>query len=187
MKPCYDELKNRKEETVIRFETDRLILRNYTMDDVSAVHEYFSDEEVMRYESSWPMTLDEVTEMLSRWKDMDNRMAVVLKKTGELIGTVGYWIETEGEETDYSLDYDFNRRFWHRGYATEAAKEVVRHLIEDLHVKKIWGDCDDRNTASAKLFERLGFRHVVTEDTYYKEDENGKPIMIKVRFYQLTV
>ena len=34
----------------IRFETERPILRNYTTDDAPAAHEYFSDEEVLRYE-----------------------------------------------------------------------------------------------------------------------------------------
>ena len=83
---------------MIRFETERLILRNYTMDDVPAVHEYFSDEEVSRYEDFWPQTVEEVTEGLSEWKDMDNRMAVVLKETGELIGSVGYWDDEEDED-----------------------------------------------------------------------------------------
>ena len=72
------------------FETERLILRNYTMDDVPAVHESLSNEEVSRYEDFWPQTVEEVAEDLSDWKDMDNRMAVVLKETGELIGSVGF-------------------------------------------------------------------------------------------------
>ena len=86
------------ENDMIKLETERLILRNYTMDDVPAVHEYFSSEEVSRYEDFWPQTMEEVAEDLSEWKDMDNRMAVVLKETGEVIGSVGYWVdEDEGE------------------------------------------------------------------------------------------
>ena len=172
---------------MIHFETDRLILRNYTPEDVPAVHEYFSNAEVSRYEDFWPMTTDEVGRMLSEWKDMDNRMAVVLRETGELIGTVGYWIDDEEEEPEYSIDYDFNPKFWHKGYAYEAAKEVVRHLTEDLNVTEIWGDCDERNTASAKLMERLGFTYVRTEDDWYKEDADGNPIMIRSRVYRLPV
>ena len=42
---------------MILLQTDRLILSNYTMDDVPAVHEYFSDEEVSRYEDFWLMEL----------------------------------------------------------------------------------------------------------------------------------
>ena len=173
---------------MIKLETERLILRNYTMDDVPAVHEYVSSEEVSRYEDFWPLTVEEVAEGLSEWKDMDNRMAVVLKQTGELIGSVGYWDDEEDEngETEYSIDFDFNPRFWHRGYAFEAAKEVVRHLTEDLHVKEIWGDCDERNTASSKLLERLGFQLVETVDDAYKEDAGGNPIMIRSRVYKLT-
>ena len=171
---------------MIHLQTDRLILRNYTMDDVIAVHEYFSSEEVTRYEDFGPMALDEVEEMLSEWKDMDNRMAVVLKETGELIGSAGYWAENEGEETEYSLDYDFNPRFWHKGYATEAAGEVARYLAEDLGAKEIWGDCDERKLASAHVLEGLGFALVKTVDDAYKEDADGKPIMIRVQIYKLT-
>ena len=67
---------------MILLQTDRLILRSCTMADVPAVQEYYSNEEVTRYEDFWPMTIDEVREMLSDWKDMDNRMAAVLKQTG---------------------------------------------------------------------------------------------------------
>ena len=45
---------------MIRFETERLILRNYTMDDVPAVHEYFSNEEVSWYEDFWPQTVESI-------------------------------------------------------------------------------------------------------------------------------
>ena len=173
---------------MIKLETERLILRNYTMNDVPAVYEYVSSEDVSRYEDFWPLTVEEVAEGLSEWKDMDNRMAVVLKQTGELIGSVGYWDDEEDEngETEYSIDFDFNPRFWHKGYAFEAAKEVVRHLMEDLHVKEIGGDRDERNTASSTLLERLGFQLVETVDDAYKEDADGNPIMIRSRVYKLT-
>lgn len=178
--------KKTKGKPVTLLQTDRLILRNYSMDDVPAVHEYFSNEEVSRYEDFRPMTVEEVAEGLSEWKDMDNRMAVVLKETGELIGSAGYWVDYEGGETEYSIDFDFNPRFWHRGYALEAAGEVVRHLKEDLHVTEIRADCDERNTASSRLLERLGFKLLETVDDAYKEDADGNPIMIRSRVYKLN-
>ena len=42
-----------------------------------------------------------------------------------MLGSVGYWIDEDG---DYSIDYDFNPKFWNKGYATETAREVVRYL-----------------------------------------------------------
>ena len=72
---------------MILLQAGRLIPRNYAMDDVPAVHACFSDEEVSRYEDFRPQTVNEAAEGLPEWKDMDNRIAVVLKETGELIGS----------------------------------------------------------------------------------------------------
>ena len=68
-----------------------------------------------------------------------------------------------------------------------ASKEVVRHLTEDLHVREIWGECDERNTASGRLLERLGFELMEIVDDAYKEDADGNPIMIRSKVYKLTV
>lgn len=169
---------------MIRLETERLILRNYTLDDVPAVHDYFSNEDVARYEDFYPMTLEEVTEIINEWKDMDNRMTVQLKESGELIGSVGYWIDDNGK---YSIDYDFNPRFQNKGYATEAAREIVRHLVKDLSVTDIYGDCDERNVASASLLLRLGFKKVYTNtNASYKNDADGNPIVITADVYKFT-
>lgn len=169
---------------MILLQTERLILRNYTMSDVPAVHEYFSDCRVSEYEDFHPMTTEEVEEELSEWKDMDNRMAVVLKETGAVIGSAGYCV---GDDGKYSIDYDFNPKFWHNGYALEAAREVVRYLKEELRVKEIYGDCDERNTASARLLEKLGFGLVYKDENgSYKDDEDGNPIMITVSVYKLS-
>jgi RimJ/RimL family protein N-acetyltransferase len=62
----------------------------------------------------------------------------------------------------------------------------VLHLTEDLHVKEIWGECDERNTASSNLLERLGFELIETVDDAYKEGADGNPIMIRSKVYKLT-
>lgn len=170
---------------MIMLETERLVLRNYTMNDIPAVHDYFSNEDVARYEDFYPMTMEEVKKELTEWKDMDNRMAVQLKESGELIGSVGYWVDDNGK---YSIDYDFNPKFQNKGYATEAAKEVIRHLTEDLHIKEIYGDCDERNTDSSNLLLRLGFKKIYkNENASYKNDAAGNSIIITVNVYQYKV
>lgn len=170
---------------MIHLETERLILRNYTADDAAVVHEYFSHEEVARYEDFHPMTMAHVEKMVAEWADMDNRMLAVLKSSGEVLGSVGYWIDEDG---DYSIDYDFNPRFWRKGYATEAAREVVRHLVEDKGVREIYGDCDARNAASAKVMDKLGFEFLFKDENgSYKDDADGNPIVITVNVYKLTV
>lgn len=102
---------------MIHLETERLLLRNYEEENFSDIMKYFSDEEVSRYEDFYPMSENQVKEIISEWKNMDNRLVAELKSNQKVIGSVGYWI---GKEGHHCIDYDFNPEFGGRGYATEA-------------------------------------------------------------------
>ncbi|HKM34528.1 MAG TPA: GNAT family N-acetyltransferase [Lachnospiraceae bacterium] len=166
---------------MIRLETERLILRNYQLTDIEDVYEYFSKEEVAKYEDFDPMTMEEVTEEVTEWADMDNRLVAVLKETQKVIGSVGYWVD---EDEDYSIDFDFNPTFGKEGYATEAAHKLLDYLFTEKKIPKIFGDCDIRNENSYKLMERLGFKRIEQIDNEsYKDDAQGNPIKISIYLY----
>lgn len=169
---------------MIRLETERLILRNYREEDIPVVYEYFSNIEVARYEDFAPMSMDEVRKITEEWIPLDNRLVAVRKEDMQLIGSVGYWVEEDGT---HSIDYDFNPEFSERGYATEAAREVVRYLFEEKNIKVLYGDCDTRNERSYKLLERLGFQRIKQlENQSYKNDADGNPIIISTYLYKLA-
>lgn len=166
---------------MIRLETERLILRNYQLDDIAEVYDYFSNEEVARYEDFYPMSKEEVVELVTEWMTMENRLVAVLKDTDKVIGSIGYWIDEDG---DYSIDFDFNPKSGKQGYATEAASKLLKYLFEDIKIQKIFGDCDIRNENSYHLLERLGFERIEQiDDVSYKDDEDGKPILISIYLY----
>lgn len=168
---------------MLTLETERLILRNYQQKDLDDLVEYFSKEEVAQYEDFYPMTREEVQEMLTDWAKKDHRLVAVRKEDNKVIGSVGYWID---EDDDYSIDYDFNPIYGKMGYATEAAKELVRYLFQEVKIPNIYGDCDIRNENSWKLMERLGFSRIGHNDNdSYKEDEEGNPIIISTYYYEL--
>lgn len=167
---------------MIQLETERLILRNYHLEDIDEVFQYFSNEEVARYEDFDPMTKEEVTEEVTEWADMDNRLVAVRKDNHKVIGSVGYWIDEDG---DYSIDYDFNPAYGKQGYATEAAEKLLQYLFKEVKIPRIYGDCDIRNTNSWHLLERLGFQRMKQLDNAsYKDDKNGNPIRISIYIYQ---
>ena len=168
---------------MIQLETERLIIRNYRDTDLKDVYDYFSNDEVARYEDFDPMTVEEVNEEISEWKDMDNRLVAELKDSHKVIGSIGYWID---EDEDYSLDYDFNPAYKKQGYATEAGHELLKYLFNEIGINQIYGDCDIRNVDSWKLLERLGFKRIKQIDNEsYKDDAEGNPILISIYIYLL--
>lgn len=166
---------------MICLETERLILRNYKPEDFNDVYLYFSNEEVAKYEDFYPMSETEVKELIEEWKDKDSRLVAELKNTNTIIGSIGYFVDEDG---DYSIDFDFNPSYGRRGYATEAGKKLLNYLFNSLKVNKVFADCDIRNENSWKLLERLGFNRISQiDDESYKDDICGNPILISIYLY----
>lgn len=63
---------------MIAIETNRLFLRNYRVTDFEDIIKYFSDEEVSKYEDFYPMSEEQVRNMITEWQDMDNRQVMHL-------------------------------------------------------------------------------------------------------------
>ena len=55
---------------MVAIETDRLLLRNYRMTDFEDIIQYFSDEEVSKYEDFYPMSEEQVRNIITEWKDI---------------------------------------------------------------------------------------------------------------------
>ena len=168
---------------MVAIETNRLLLRNYRVTDFEDIIKYFADEEVSKYEDFYPMSEEQVRNIITEWKDMDNRLVAELKSQRNVIGSVGYWIDDEGH---YCIDYDFNPGYCGKGYATEASNALIHYLFESVGISAIYGDCDVQNVSSWKLLERLGFQRISKLDNQsYKNDENGNPILISTFLYEL--
>ena len=130
------------------------------MTDFEDIIKYFSDEEVSKFEDFYPMSEEQVRDIITEWKDMDNRLVAELKSKQNVIGSIGYWIDNEGH---YCIDYDFNPEYCGQGYATEAGNALVRYLFESVGISTVYGDCDVQNVSSWKLLERLGFSRIAGE------------------------
>ena len=137
-----------------RITSERLLLRRMTRDDAQALHGMLSDPEAMRYWSTLPHDQLAVTEA---WVDatiaavaagLSDDFAVLLD--GVVIGKAGLW---NGSEIGVMLA----RETWGRGYAAEALSAIIERAFAHGQTE-IVADIDPRNTASLKLFERLGFR-----------------------------
>ena len=144
--------------------TDRLILREFIEDDWQATLAYQSDPLYLRY-YAWTQRTEEdvrafVGMFLAQQAERPRRkfqLALTLKEGGRLVGNGGVRVrDAAGRQAD--IGYELDPRFWGRGLATEAARELLRFGFEDLGMHRISGDCVADNAASARVMEKVGMR-----------------------------
>jgi ribosomal-protein-alanine N-acetyltransferase len=83
--------------------------------------------------------------------------AITLNTSGALVGAIGLTINRLHARAE--LGYWVGVRFWNQGYATEAAREVLRFGFEDLELNRIFAQHMVRNPASGRVMQKCGMRH----------------------------
>ena len=147
-------------------QTERLLLREFTEDDVEAFYQLGSDPAITRYtgEGGMMKTLEDARMALRARPLADyqkhgyGRWAVVLKSTNEVIGFAGLKYLDEFQEVD--IGYRLLPAYWGIGLATEAAAPAIRYGFEVLHLAEIIGLVMPANTASVRVLEKLGLTYV---------------------------
>ena len=84
-------------------------------------------------------------------------MAITLPGGDQPLGSCGLRLDAPGARTG-NIGYELDPRYWGRGYATEAAGEMVRLGFEELDLHRIWSWCVADNVASARVLEKVGLR-----------------------------
>lgn len=152
--------------------TARLILRPYLIDDLDALYDIQSRPEVTRYLLYDVRDRDQVRDVLEQRIQADGPerdavdLAVVLPDSGVLIGDVVLFLRSK-EHRQGEIGYLFHPDYGGRGYATEAARMLLQLGFEDYRLHRIIGRIDARNTASARVLERLGMRR----EAHFAENE----------------
>ncbi len=148
-------------------DTERLILRPYTEEDIEpAVRLFENDLAVYRYDPGFARTVEQRAAIIRRLiadnqEDGEGTLAVTLKDTGKLIGQVGLqlfvlpWSPFATPEIE--LYYKFGQAYWSQGYAQEACCALIHFAFEDIHLLRLVTITHPENRRSVKLLERLGF------------------------------
>jgi len=144
-------------------ETERLILRMFRESDTDAYAEMVSDPEVMRFLGGQPVPRAEawrnMAMMLGHWHLRGYGMwAVEEKASGEMVGRIGCW-NPEGWP-GLEVGWTLRRRFWGRGYATEAARASIDHAFKALDQTRVISLIAPDNVNSIRVAERLGEKPV---------------------------
>ena len=143
-------------------QTPRLRLRPFGDTDVDDIYALQSDAHALRYWDSPPWDDRARAEsFIKACRQMEEdgtgvRLAVDRVPDGTFTG----WCTLNRWNPDYrsvSLGYCFEPSAWGRGYATEAARALLAWAFETLDLNRVQAETDTRNTASARVLEKLGF------------------------------
>ncbi|MBK5115200.1 MAG: GNAT family N-acetyltransferase [Candidatus Heimdallarchaeota archaeon] len=175
---------------MIKRETERLVLRNFTPDDWEAMLELsqqYEQTDMAQYDQQFPQTVEGMKEAVVWLSSGDSFAAVVLKSNQKMIGLVQFQRKEKfTSEVVHGFGYIFNSDYHGKGYATEACRNVLVYLFDELKIDKCIAGTAAVNTSSRKLLERLGFKKVNQKTAHFREDSDGNPIEFQTTEYALT-
>ena len=162
-------------------ETDRLILRQFTMEDAPAMFRNWANDDEVTKHLTWPTHSDvEVTKMvLSDWtshyaKPDFYNWAIVLKENGgEPIGNISV-VRINHNTECAAMGYCMSRAHWRKGVMPEALKAVVDFLFDEVGFNRIEAEHDVNNPASGRVMEKAGLRY---EGTLRQSGRNNQGIV----------
>jgi len=148
-----------------RVETERLLLRPYSLDDYDAFHDLHGRDDVARY-LPW-----ETRDAEASRKALDRHQTAVLEKdddgmtlagfdkaSGRLVGEFVLFLRSV-EHRRGEIGYVLHPDFWGRGLAVEGSRHLLGIAFDRLKLHRVIARIDARNAASAGVLRRLGMRH----------------------------
>jgi RimJ/RimL family protein N-acetyltransferase len=144
-------------------ETERLILRQFTTDDIEFILEQVNEPSwIQNIGDRGVRTLDDARAYIlngpaaSYVKNGFGLWLVALKETGESIGMCGLIKRDTLEDVD--IGYAFLPKFWGKGYAVESARAVKDYAKEVIGLKRLVAIVDAANESSIRVLEKIGLK-----------------------------
>ncbi|WP_371871873.1 GNAT family N-acetyltransferase [Pontibacterium sinense] len=144
------------------FETERLVARPLSLQDLPALTEILSDPEVMKYSVRGVCDGEATREFIDWCAECYSShgvgpWALLEKASGDLIGFCGVGPELVDDVEEINLGYRLARRFWNQGFATEAVNGVMMYAFDQKHYESVVVIIEPEHIASVRVAEKAGF------------------------------
>ena len=164
-------------------ETERLILRSYTLEDAPDLQRIIGEYDVSSTLPGVPHPYEDG--MAEEWirscsdkfeKDEALHFAITLRTDRNFIGGIGIKLDRKNERGE--IGYWVGKPYWNRGYCTEAARALVTYSFEALKLNRIHAYYFTRNAASGRIMEKIGMRYEGCFRQHVKKWDNFEDIMV---------
>ena len=153
--------------------TDRLTLRPFTLEDVPEVARLVGDQRVAEYTANiaHPYSEDDARSWIETHEERFEKgelvnAAITDRADGTLVGAVGIGLHPPHARGE--LGYWIGVPFWNRGYASEAARELVRYAFDAHDLNRVYAMHLAHNPASGRVLEKIGMKREGTLREHWK-------------------
>lgn len=143
------------------YQTSRLNLRKFKLDDEVAMYKYTSNPNVAKY-CSWPVyqNSQEAKNYIAFILDCYEKKiaapwAIEVIETGEMIGSIDF-VSWSDAHQNVEVGYVIAEEYWGKGYVTEALDKVIQLAFEEIGVHRLAAKCCSVNPASASVMKKNG-------------------------------
>lgn len=157
-------------------ETERLLLRRFSYSDCKDMLKYWIADENVQTSYGEPVyqTETEVNTLLDKYignyeHNDFYRWAVIETASGSCIGQIAFFL-VDSKNHFAEIEYCIGTEFQQRGYATEAAKAVIRYGFEAIRLHKVQICHRSNNLPSKRVIEKCGFTYEGTLRDYFYID-----------------
>ena len=138
----------------MNIETGRMIIRDFTMNDINDIQDILGDAETMK-NCEPAYTIEKTADFLQKFCiEKKGAVAAVHKETAKMIG---YILFNEFDEGVYEIGWIFNRNFWRQGFAYESCKAVIDYAFDNMNAHKVFAETID-GMKSVNLMKKLGMK-----------------------------
>jgi RimJ/RimL family protein N-acetyltransferase len=141
-------------------ETERLLLRKITEEDLDLIFDINNDSECIRFNGWDSMSLEKCKDEINKWIDKykEDQIGVFCVEHIESMDKVGMaYIIGYKEPNQFEIGFRLRSAHWNKGYAKEITNGFIRYARSILKAHEVIAEVYKTNSRSRNIFEKLGF------------------------------
>ena len=177
----------------IYIETERLVLRQFNLDDAKELNSICNQPYVLKWMPDWKSSIEDTKKMISWFANQCSIasessariiLAVTIKSSAKVIGVIGIGNKEE-VNNEIEIAFFISEQYCNNGYISEAAKRMIEWVFIDLKLDYLIAIAEPDNIPSQRVIEKCGFTKLETKMILNSGEVKEKPFYYYRKYNRL--